>query len=191
MRFLRMFALVLPLTLCGCLLTTGQVAIDFDLGDINVNDPDNLVAEQVDLNTVEDYVEHKDEIEGVTDLAILGTITNNFGLGAKAGGKLVQGGDPTLNVQAFITPTTTNYTTDAQVRANAIQLWGPLLVAPGATVDIDWDESAALFHNYGKNILLQEIKGDGIFTIYLVGSSGFYNFTVDNATLVLTVEAGL
>jgi hypothetical protein len=191
MRHLRLLALVLPLTLCGCLLTTGQIAIDFDLGTVNVTDPDNLVAEQVDLNTIQDYVDHKDDISGVSDLALLGEITNNLGSLSKTGGKTVLGGDPTLFVEAYITPTTTNYDTDTEVRANAVKLWGPLLVPPGATVNIDWDNSAALFSFAGKGTLINEIKGDGVFTIYVLGSSGFYDFTVTNATLVLTLEAKL
>lgn len=192
MRHLRVLALVLPLTLCGCLLTTGQISIDFDLGTINVSDPDNLIAQQVDLNTIEDYVEHKADISGVSDLALLGRITNAPPPSlVKAGDKSVQGGPSTLNAEAWITPTTTNYTTDTQVRANAIKLWGPLLVPAGATVNIDWDNSAALFSPLGKATLLNEIKGDGVFTIYVLGSSGFYSFTVDDATLVLTLEAKL
>ena len=192
MRSLRMVALVLPLMLCGCLLTTGQVSVDFDLGTINVATPLNLVAQQVDLNTISDYVDHKDNIRGVSDLALLGTITNNIAAALSTpGSKFTQGGPTDLNVEAWITPTTTNYVTDAQVRANAVKLWGPLLVPAGATVNIDWDDSAALFTPLGKATLLQEIKGDGVFTIYLLGTSGFYNFTVDNATLVLTLETTL
>lgn len=189
MRSLKGFALVLPLTLCGCLLTTGQISIDYDLGTITVNDPDNLVAEQVDLNTIEDYVEHKEDLEGVADLALLGEVTNNLSLGAKSGS--LQGGDPTLNVEAWITPATTNYTSESQVRNNAIKIWGPLVVEPGETRTIDWDESAGLFTALGKIVLLDEMKGDGVFTIYLIGTSGFYNFTVENTTLVLTMEAKL
>lgn len=192
MRSLKLLALVLPLTLCGCLLTTGQIAIDFDLGTINVNDPDNLIAEQVDLNTIEDYRDHKADISGVSDLAVLGEVTNNFNLNAKApAGKAVQGGDLTLNAEVWITAATTNYTTDAQVRANATKLWGPFTVLPGETKAIDWDDSAALFTAVGKAILLNEIKGDGVFTVYVLGEAGFYNFTVEDATLVLTLEAKL
>lgn len=191
MRHLKMLALVLPLTLCGCLLTTGQVSIDFDLGTINVTAPTNMVAKQVDLNTIQDYVDHRADITGLSDLAILGKVTNNVSLGAKSGGKVVQGFDPELNLEAWITPGTTNYTTDTQVRANATKLWGPLVVAPGATVQIDWDKSASLFAPLGKAALLKEIGGDGVFTIYLLGSSGFYDFTVENGTVVLTLETGL
>ena len=190
MRSLKALALVLPLTLCGCLLTTGQISIDFDLGTVNVSDPDNLVAEQVDLNTIEDYVDHKADIAGVSDLAVLGEVTNNFGAAAaKAGGKSVQGGPLELNAEVWITPTTTNYTTDAQVKANATKLWGPFLVAPGATRSIDPDDSAKLFSAVGKAVLLNEVKGDGVFTVYVIGQSGAYDFTVDKATLVLTLEA--
>src|SRR5688500_8214141 len=189
MRSLKVFALVLPLTLCGCLLTTGQKSIDYDLGTITVLAPDALVAEQVDLNTIEDYVEHRDDLEGVADLALLGEVTNNLSLGSKTGS--LQGGDPTLHVEAWITPATTNYTSETQVRNNAIKIWGPFVVEPGETRTVDWDESAGLFTALGKIVLLDEMKGDGVFTIYLIGTSGFYNFTIENATLVLTMEAKL
>jgi len=178
MRTLKTLALVLPLTLCGCLLSTGQTTIDYDLGTIDVTGGDNLVAEQVDLSTNADYEEHKDDLEGVTDLALLGQVTNNLSAGSG-----------TLNVEAWITQDTTNYTTEAQVRANAIKIWGPLVVAPGATVQIDWNESAELFTPWAKPFLLQEMQGDGVFTIYLLGTSGLYDFTIENTTLVLTMEA--
>ena len=174
MRTLKALALVLPLTLCGCLLTTGQFAIDYDLGTINVTDSDNLVAEQVDLNTVEDYTDHKDDLVNVSDLALLGEVTNNQAT--------------PLEVEAWISTSTTNYTSEAQVRANAIRLWGPIAVPANGTVQIDWDDSAALFAPYGKPLLLTELKEDGIFTVYLMGTGGDYDFTVENTTLVVTVE---
>jgi len=187
MRTLKTLALVLPLTLCGCLLSTGQTTIDYDLGTINVTDSDNLAAVQVDLSTNADYEEHKDDLEGVTDLALLGQVTNNLSATSRHG--VLGGGDPTLNVEAWITQDETNYTSEAQVRANAIKLWGPLVVAPGATVQIDWNESSELFTPWARPLLLGEMKGDGVFTIYLLGTSGFYNFTIENTTLVLTMEA--
>ena len=188
MRSLKGLALVLPLTLCGCLLTTKQLNIEYDLGAVDGSK--GLFVQQVDLNSIQTYVDHKSDIDKVIDLAVLGEVTNNLSAGSKSP-SLLGGGDPTLHLEAWMTTTPTNYGSDSQVRANAIKIWGPLVVAPGATQVIDWDTSAGLITQLGKGFLLQEIKGDGEFTIYLLGTAGFYDFTIDNATLVLTLEAGL
>lgn len=177
MRMLKMMLLVAPLVLAGCILTTGQITIDFDLGTITVSSPTNLEARDVDLNTISDYTDHKDNLEGLADLALLGTVTNN--------------GSSTINVEAYITTSQTAYTTETQVRTNGTKIWGPFTVPGSSTVTVGWDESAKLFTPVGKALLLDEIKGDGIFTVYLLGTAGTYNFTVNDGTLVLTLDAGL
>ena len=48
---LKLSLLVAPLVLAGCLLTTGQITIDFDLGDTTVTAA-NVEAKDVDLNTI-------------------------------------------------------------------------------------------------------------------------------------------
>jgi hypothetical protein len=176
MRMLKLSLLVAPLVLAGCILTTGQITVDFDLGDTTVTAA-NVEAKDVDLNTVPDYADHKDNLEGVADIAVLGSVTNS--------------GASDLGVMVYMTADQTNYTTDAQVKANAVPLWGPFTVAAGQTVTIGWDDSAALFTPGGKALLLDEVKGDGIFTLYFVGQAGTYSFTVNDGVLVLTLDAGL
>ena len=85
----------------------------------------------------------------------------------------------------------TSYTTDAEVKANGTKLWGPFAIGAGQTATIGWDESAKLFTGTGKAALLEEVKGDGIFTLYFVGSAGTYSFNVENGVLVLTLDGGI
>jgi len=178
MRLLKLSVLAAPLVLAGCFLTTGQVNVDVELDDTTVTSPTNIEAEQIDLNTNTDYAEHKEDLEGLADLALLGTVTNN--------------GSSVIGIEAFITPEETTYSTEAQVRANGIKVWGPFDVAAGQTVTIGWDESAQLFTSEGRwGALLEEIKGDGIFTLYLVGTAGTYSFEVNDGVLVLTLDAGI
>jgi hypothetical protein len=177
MRMLKMTLLVAPLVLAGCILTTGQITVDFDLADTTVTSPNNIEAKDVDLNTLEDYADHKDDLKGLSDLALLGEVTNN--------------GASTIGIEAWVTTTETSYTTEAQVRANATKVWGPFNVAAGQTVNIGWDESAKLFTTVGKQLMIDEVKGDGIFTVYLIGTAGTYSFEVHNGLLVLTLDAGL
>ena len=176
MRMLKLSLLVAPLVLAGCILTTGQITIDFDLGDTTVTAA-NVEAKDVDLNTISDYNDHKDNLEGLADLAVLGTVTNS--------------GASDIGVMVYMTPDQTSYTTDVQVKANATPVWGPFDVAAGQTVNIGWDESAKLFTGAGKQMLIDEVKGDGIFTLYFVGNAGTYSFNVENGTLVLTLDASL
>ena len=176
MRMLKLSLLVAPLVLAGCILTTGQVTIDFALDDTTVTAA-NVEAQDVDLNPIEDYVDHKEDLEGLADIAVLGTVTNN--------------GGADIGVEVYMTADETSYTTDAQVKANATKLWGPFDVAAGQTVTIGWDESAKLFTGPGRALLLEEIEGDGIFTIYFVGDAGTYNISVNDGVLVITLEGGI
>ena len=77
------------------------------------------------------------------------------------------------------------------LRANGVKLWGPFDVAAGQTVSIGWDESAKLITPQGEALLIEEVKGDGVFTLYLVGTAGTYSFEVNDGVLVLTLDAGI
>ncbi len=174
MKRLKMLALVLPLAFVGCILTTGQITIDFDIGTVTITSPDNMEAEQVDLNTIQDYVDHKEDLEGVADMALLGEVENT---------------GPALGVEAWLTKDVTNYTTDTQVRANGILVWGPFDLAAGETKRVQWDDSAKLFSPAGKQAVIDEVQGDGIFTVYILGAAGSYSFNVTECTLVLVLDA--
>jgi hypothetical protein len=57
------------------------------------------------------------------------------------------------------------------------------------TRKVDWDTSAGLFTAAGKTALKNEIKGDGIFTLYLFGSTATYDIEVTNAVVVAIISA--
>jgi hypothetical protein len=56
---------------------------------------------------------------------------------------------------------------------------------------VTWAESAKLFNAAGKNILINETKGDGSFTIYTIGTQGVYDIKVDDGVIVLVLNAGV
>jgi hypothetical protein len=173
-------AAALALAGAGCILTSGQIELHFDLPDLSGSSSSNIVGQAVDLNEEDDYNDYKEDLQGVTNLAVLGEITNNPGSDA-------------VDVEVWITPHDTTYANAAALKGDpkAKLLWGPFALASGATEQIDWDESAALFKDAGKSILLQEVKGDGTFTIYAVGAQGTYDFDVDNGVLVLSIDVGI
>ncbi len=163
------------LGVAGCLVTSGQILVTADLGNFNVTTT-SVQDLDVDLNEISDYADNKETLEDLADIAILGEITNT--------------GTNDIDVVAYMTRNVTSLTTSAEVLAVGVQIWGPFRVAAGATVRVDWDTSAALIGS-NKNVLIDEVKGDGTFTVYILGAAGSYSFTVDDGQLVLVLDAGL
>jgi hypothetical protein len=184
MRFVRRLPFAIALALSGCLLTSGQFVIPFEIqpDPLTVPGPATVIAIPIDLNNESVYNDHKQDIAAVTDAALLGDIEN-------------LGTNP-IDVEVWMTPETVppgTVKTDAQVRSDptAVLVWGPLSVAPSATRHIGWDESAALFT--GRQAILAEVKGDGAFTLYALGpaGAGTYHFSVHKPQLVVTIDAGV
>lgn len=165
----------------GCVLTSAQILAHFDLPNpftINSSLVDHSERIPVDLTTVNDYEKHKDELKGLTDVAILGKFTNVNG--------------PAGGVSIYIV---SSYDTPAggapAVPGGATLLWGPATIgATGSSRTIGWNESAGLFNKAGKALLISEIKGDGQFTLYATGTAGSFDIRVDEGVLVLTLDAG-
>jgi hypothetical protein len=158
----------------GCVLVSGQITVDFDLADAHVVGPATLVSQTVDLNTIGDYNDHKSDLQGLADVALLGTITNN--------------GSSPVDVEVWMTTTQTSYLLESDVKANGVRLWGPFHLAAGETRRTDWDGSAALFDAAGKTALIGEIKGDGVFTLYAVGKQPTYDFSIQDGHGVLVLD---
>ena len=173
-------ALASGLVAVGCVLTSGQIRIAFDLDDFTTTTNTGLTAQTIDLNTESEYKDNKDKLKDLSDFAVLGEITNNLGA--------------PINVEIWMTPTTTNYGTAAEVIASgsgAIRVWGPFSLAGNTTKKIGWDESAALFTSAGKTALLSEAKGDGQFQLYAIAPAGAYDFSVNKGVLVLVMDVGI
>lgn len=182
---MRNLRLILPglalaaLTATGCWLVSGQFTVSVNLADpMIIASANTIAAAQVDLTTNSDYNDHKSDLKGLADCALLGKFTNT-GAGA-------------LDVIVYMTPAKTAHTTAAALTADATRLkvWGPFALGAGASKTIGWDESAALFSAAGKAALVSELKGDGVFTLYAVGSSAPYAFTIEKGVAVVVIDAG-
>ena len=161
------------LAAAGCMLTSGQFVANYNLPDpLHVVTAVTLPGVDVDFNTVSDYNDHKDDLKRVEDLALVGDIHNNLGTPA--------------NVDVWIVPAATLNLTPAQVQSQGVRLWGPLAVAGNSTERVDWDRSSALF--VGRQALIDEIKGDGHFSLYII-ASGTYDVTVTDGTVIAVIGA--
>jgi len=162
----------------GCIVTSGQVMVSFELADVSIPTVASALRQDIDLNTISEYQDYKQDLKALADLAILGQVHN---MGAAT------------SVEFWMTPGLTSHTTAAAVRgdATAVPVWGPFAVAAGATEQIDWDDSAALF--VGRAPLLAEAQGDGSFSLYILPSSTATTATFDfnNGVIVLVLDAGI
>jgi len=159
----------------GCFLVSGQFTVVFNFDTpVTVNSATVVNGQLIDLSTVDEYNDNKDKIDTVSDLALLGQFTNN-------------GAETTVEVWMVASPGAP-LTTDAAIRAAGTKIWGPFTLASGGTATIGWDQSAQLFT--GRADLISEIKGDGEFALYAIGSTAPYSFTIENGALVAVISAG-
>jgi hypothetical protein len=166
------------LTATGCFLISGQFLVTYNLGDVHVTSATGLDGVIVDLNGISEYSDHKDNLKDLADIAILGEFHNN--------------GVADIDVEVWMVDNAGPLLTDASVvRADGVRVWGPFHLTAGATRNITWDESAALF-GAGKTPLLNQIKRDGIFTLYAIGPSGttVYDFEIHDGKFIAVIDAG-
>jgi hypothetical protein len=162
----------------GCIIISTQIFTHFALDNpISINPPGTPVYWQpVDLNTVSDYSSNVAKLKGLSDIGILGTFTNLSGPGGE--------------VEVWITPGATHFTTYAGVIAGATLMWKNSVGAAPATKVVDWKESSASFKAAGKTILIDEVLHGGVFTLYIVSSGNVANqFKVDNGVVELVISA--
>jgi len=164
-------AALAALTSAGCMLTSGQFVATYDLPDpITVSQ--NFAANfDVDLNTVSDYKDHKNDIKRVEDVSLVGEFANGSASAAQIDVWLVA--DPSLPVGP---------------QPSGVRLWGPLTVAANSTEKVDWNHSAALF--VGRQALIDEVKGDGHFRLYM-SVTGASSCTVTKGSLIVVVGAAI
>ena len=159
----------------GCFLVSGQFTVTFNFApQIDIVSPTALAGQYIDLNTVSEYNDHKGDLKDVADLAVLGQFTNLTGNAAA------------VELWMVATPGVA-LTTDAAVRASGQKIWGPLNLPANGSVNVGWDQSAALVT--GRQALITEIKGDGEFSLYAL-ANGTYSFRINKGALIAVISAG-
>ena len=161
------------LAAAGCFLVSGQFVVSYALPTpLHVTAAATLTGVDVNLNTIGEYSDHKNDLKRVDDLALIGDFKNNAGSAAA--------------VETWIVPAGTLGLTAAQLTAQGSKLWGPLSVGAGATEKVDWNRSAGLF--VGRQSLIDEIKGDGHFSLYVI-ASGAFDLTLSNGAVIAVIGA--
>lgn len=175
LKFVSLLALAISVV-GGCILVSGQFIIDWQLDPITVSQ-DALQAYQIDLNEESAYKDHKDGLQGLADLAVVGLVGNNL--------------SEATQVTVFITPQITSFGTRSELNASnqATRLWGDFSLPADGQVRIDWDTSAGLFDDAGMDVLIQEMLGDGNFTLYVLATTSTFDVFFNDGWLILIVDA--
>jgi hypothetical protein len=175
LRLLLTSVALAAITLTGCFLVSGQFLVTLDLDTpLTVSSVSSITGLAIDLTEEDTYNDHKDKIKDIADFALLGRVVNNTGTDLNLEVYLVDGANATLSLGA--------------IQSAGVKIWGPLLVPGNGEVTIDWNASAALFGAAGKAALLEQVKGDGQFTLYAVGAAP--NFTFHDGKVIVVLAAG-
>ena len=187
LRILLPAILLAAIGSAGCFLLSGQFVINFDLPTpYTVTTTATLGSIDVDLNTIRDYADHKNELKTIDDLAVVGSFRNNAA--------------NSTTVYCWIVPSGAANLSLSQLQAQGVVLWGPLTLAGLETKKVDWNASAALFK--GRQALINEVKGDGHFALYVTetgssptpglnptGALPTFNLTITNGSLIVVIGA--
>ena len=161
------------LAAAGCFLVSGQFVVNYALPTpLRVTAAATLTGVDVNLNNISEYNDHKSDLKRVDDLALIGDFKNNTGSAAA--------------VEVWLVPSAALALTPLQLTAQGVRLWGPLSVAANGTEHVDWNRSAKLF--VGRQALIDEIKGDGHFSLYVI-ANGTFDITVTNGAVIAVVAA--
>src|SRR2546426_589496 len=145
----------------GCILISGQFLVQVELGDFSVDSALPVAGMYVDLPSDGTYRDHKNEIKSLEDVALVGSVHNPGAVG--------------LSVIVYLMDGNPGPQPVSTITQQGTRVWGPLPVAAGATEVIDWDRSSGLFGS-GKDVLLDQIKGDGQFSLYAVSDGSPFQF---------------
>ena len=179
MRLRLAFVVMLLAGTAGCILSTGQVMIAYELpSPVRVAGADALVAMQVNLDEIQSYRDHKSGLKDLADIALLGSIANG------------STGDP-IDLEVWLTRASTQLQEVTQVREQGIPIWGGQRVEADEVRRLDWDDSAKLVYESGRQALLEEARGDGSFTLYFIDRASIYDFTISEGALVLVLDTDL
>jgi hypothetical protein len=161
------------LAAAGCFLISGQFVVNYALpSPLNVAAGATLTGVDVDLNDVSEYADHKEKLKRIEDMALVGTFRNNTGSAA--------------SIEVWIVPGAALNLSLAQVQSTGVKLWGPISVGANSSEKVDWDRSSTLFA--GRQTLIDEIKGDGRFSLYVI-ANGAFDLTVTNGAVIVVVGA--
>ncbi len=162
--------LAILLTLAGCILSSGTFVVTYHIDAVQPT-LGHMVPIHVDLTQISDYQKHKDKIESVDAISLVGEIANRYGNDA--------------GTQIWVSDG--NYDNEDSVRANGSLIFETPVIAVGDTLKLDYTSGMDFIRNI--DVLKWHVKSDGNF--YLYGIATAPSIILYHITAVVTITAGL
>jgi len=161
-------ALLIPVVIAGCILS-GTMVFHFNLTGGWISNG-SLQTRHVDLSENSDFNDNKDKLKSIDAIVIVGDVINL--------------GSEDLTAQVYISDN--QYTTPAQVEANATRIFVSPSVPANDTLHLDWTDG--LSHMENLSAIEDQVKGDGQFYVYAISSSA--TGIVYDLHLIATITVG-
>jgi hypothetical protein len=171
---LLLAALAVFLCMGANCVTTGNVMVVEYIDDFDAQTESNLDFEEVDLTTNDDWNDNKEDIAGIDDIGFACRIEN---LATEpAGGQLF--------LYKPKNPADQLTTYEDVVEQGTLLLSG-IVVAPGATREILWDESYDFLQNFDA---AKEIVFSEKFQVYFIADETPFSIHVTDIVLFLSIS---
>jgi hypothetical protein len=170
-KLLITVALLIPAVITGCMLITGTTVLVFNVAGFQ-SSTTTMRSVDVDLSTNSDYQDNKDKIKSVDAVTLAGIIGN---LGANP-----------IAAEVWLADSSANYSTPAEVRANATRIFLSPTIPAHDTLFLNWSDGMSHVENF--NVLANRVKNGASFKLYGISTGSFdIAYLVD---LIITITVG-
>ena len=165
----------------GCGIASGTITVGYEIDGVISSSNATLEYEYVDLNTIQDYVDHKDNLYSLDNVAIVGCFTNNTTPPISISGEVWLAYDTVYATYGANGPDS--------VREHGTRIFTtPSPIIPAVLLCVNWEDGLALIENFSE--VQTAVLDSEYFVIY--GLAAEDNFAMDmDIDIIFTFTAGL
>lgn len=171
-------ALLITALVIGCGLVSGSFTFGYEIEGTIESTNATLEYEYVDLTTIDDYNDHREDLHSLDNVALVGTILNN-------------GPDP-ISGEVWLAYDTSyaQYGADGpdSVRANGTRIYATTYIPVGIELYVDWEDALGWIENFEE--VQTAVLDSAYFVMYGLGDSDIFDVEMD-LDVIFTVTAGL
>ncbi|HBC46833.1 MAG TPA: hypothetical protein DEO84_09365 [candidate division Zixibacteria bacterium] len=165
-------ALLLPIIIAGCVLTTGTKVFSIELSGWT-NIPSQMQWRYIDVaDESSDYDDNKDKIKSVDEVVLVGDIINT------------SAGDAHSTI--YISDNLYSTASQVETAGNSTVVFESPTITAGDSLHINWSDALAHIQNLPE--LKNQLLGDGQFYVYSIQSNG--SSVRYNLSMLITITAG-
>jgi len=163
----------------GCGIATGSFTFVYEIDDTITSTHASLEYEYVDLTTIDDYNDHRDNLHSLDNVAVVGSF-ENIGLSVIYG-------------EVWLAYDTAYATYGANgpdsVRAHGTRIFTtPAPIPIGVPLAVNWEDGLAWIENFPE--IQTAVLDSSYFVLYGLGSTDDFQMEMD-IDIIFTITAGL